>query len=146
MSKPRSSLRRDVRVGPDLEARRADARDSPHWELFARQYDPPRRVPGICWVAELRDSTGFCTRPSAVAYLTDYRGSPIPPFDAVLLDFIFVPDDLRRVGFATRLIRECRYRWPELTLTEAIGEPGERLIASLQRGGWPIQVLGDPAR
>lgn len=98
---------------------------------FFCQYDPPGREPRLCWVAELREETGMATVPVAVAYLTDMRSS-VPELGlGVCLDFIWVPDHARRFGHATRLIRACEARWPDLVLTEAISLAGQRLLDSL---------------
>ena len=94
------------------------------------QVDAPGRLPGVRWIAELVDSTGFCTIPFAVAWLTDAR-----PVLGMCLDYILVPPHRRRNGFATALICRCVERWPDLVLTEAISPEGEALLASLAREG-----------
>jgi hypothetical protein len=100
---------------------------------FFFQHDPPGREPGLCWVAELREETGMATVPVAVAYLTDCR-CPHPELSlGVSLDFIWVPDHCRRSGYATRLIRACEERWPDLVLTDPISRSGAALLRSLER-------------
>lgn len=92
---------------------------------------PPGRMPGICWVAELCDPSGNTPYPLAVAWLSDFRR--VGP--GVILDFILVPDHLRRRGHATALIAACRERWPDLLLTDAVSPAGDGLLASLEDGG-----------
>lgn len=91
------------------------------------QSDAPGREPGRRWVAELVDATGFCTVPFAVAWLTDYR-----PMLPVTLDFILVPDLYRRMGYASRLVRDCEVNWPGMLLTDPISPAGEGLAESLE--------------
>jgi len=109
-----------------------EADPSPNWpeDLTAtfEQCDPPGRRAGICWRAELYDADGVLTYPVAIAYLTDFRGAGL----GVIVDFTLVPDHLRRLGYATRLLRECEARWPDLGLTDAISDAGEGLLDSLE--------------
>ena len=94
------------------------------------QVDAPGRRPGVRWMAELVDPTGWHTSPYAVAWLTDAR-----PALGMSLDFILVPDDCRRRGYATKLVRACLERWPDLVPTGPISPEGEALAASLVRTG-----------
>jgi GNAT superfamily N-acetyltransferase len=92
------------------------------------QHDAPGRRPGIGWRAELHEPDSELPFPLAVAWLSDYRTAGL----GVVVDFILVPDHLRRRGYATRLIRECRDRWPDLALTDAISAEGKGLLRSLE--------------
>lgn len=100
--------------------------------LFS-QVDAPGITPGFRWVCELVDADTFesCTVPCAVAWVRDFGVCQFPPFPAIL-DFVMVPDHLRRKGHATTLIRACEARWPGLVLTDAIGPEGEGLLESLE--------------
>lgn len=76
--------------------------------------DLPGLEPGIHWQASLFDSKagalGSLPYPVAVAWLTDFEATPL---DCVVLDFILVPDQFRRRGYA-------------------ISDAGERLVESLE--------------
>lgn len=114
-----------MRVTP-METRRQAGAD--HVVTFAR-CDPPGRMVGICWRAELHEPESELPMPLAVAYLSDYRDATA--FRAMLLDYVLVPDHLRRRGYASRLIAECRREWPGLILTDAISPEGEALLESV---------------
>jgi hypothetical protein len=93
----------------------------------AAQVDAPARTPGLRWVAELVDATGHRTVPLCVAWLTDYR--PVMP---MCLDFLIVPfEDDRRLGYGTRMVDECRARWPGLISTDPCTREGEGFHATL---------------
>jgi GNAT superfamily N-acetyltransferase len=102
-----------------------------HIATFRRVEMPGMDAPH--WIAELYDREagvmGDLPYPSAIAWLTEF--SP-PTGMGTILDFIMVPDHLRRCGYATRLIQACEGRWPDLTLTEAISEAGDGLLKSLE--------------
>jgi hypothetical protein len=98
------------------------------------QIDPPGRLPGVCWIASLYDYGDQPPFPLAVAWLTDLRGTDgsDPIGLGVSLDFILVPDHLRRAGHATALIQACEERWGgSLWLTDAISPEGEGLLANI---------------
>ncbi len=106
--------------------------------LFFR-YNPPGRPRGICWQAALFDHGDNPPYPLAIAWLSDYRGAPVPM--GVVLDFILVPDVLdddfnqifRRKGYASVLIDGCRRKFgDDLHLTDAISEAGEGLLRSVE--------------
>lgn len=94
------------------------------------QVDAPGRLPGVRWLAELVDATGWHTSPYAVAWITDAR-----PVLGMSLDYVLVPDECRRRGFGAQLVRACLERWPDLIPTNPIGPEGEALMASLVREG-----------
>lgn len=100
------------------------------------QIDLPNSSPGRRWQAQLFDpeagALGHTPYPQAIAWLSDYTDSPLA---CVLLDFVLVPDQFRRRGYASQLIAACEARWPNLELTEAISEAGEGLLASLEAKG-----------
>ena len=77
---------------------------------------------------ELGGGPGF-DHPAALAWITD-----MTPTMGHTLDFILVPDQCRRRGYATRLIAVCEQMWPDLELSEAISPEGEALLASLPTG------------
>ena len=93
-----------------------------------RQLDPPGRIPGIAWIAELHSPDDCPPYQLATAWLTDFTGL-IP--GCVMLDFILVPDHLRRKGYASQLIRACQDRWPNLEFTDEISTEGEALLSSV---------------
>jgi hypothetical protein len=97
-----------------------------------RQLDDPGREPGVAWRAELHTDDDSPPFPLAAAYLSDFRAAPVPL--GMIVDYVWVPDHLRRRGHATRLIRACERRWPGLTLTGPISEAGEGLIAKMTGG------------
>ena len=110
--------------------------DGPY-RIIVRQIDGgPGWQPGIHWQAEFHDPAagvlGGLPYPCAVAWLTDYTESPIKLGLTWSLDYILVPDQLRRRGYATRLIRACQVIFPGLELTEPINAMGDGLIASLE--------------
>jgi GNAT superfamily N-acetyltransferase len=45
----------------------------------------------------------------------------------VCVKFVFVMDDARRKGIATKLIKACQKRWPGILLTEGVSVAGEAL-------------------
>jgi GNAT superfamily N-acetyltransferase len=93
---------------------------------------PPEWWAGFRWQVEYHheDDRGF---PVAVAWVL------APPPDGSwpagthcpreTLMYIQVADDERRRGFATRLVRACVKRWPNIYLTDAAGGAGEGLLA-----------------
>lgn len=84
--------------------------------------------------AELYDHTdaeGDMLFPVATAYLSDYRGFPHTGL-GIMLSFILVPDQYRRLGYAKALILAIKERFPELTTTDAISPEGEALLDSLE--------------
>lgn len=87
------------------------------------QIDPPGRAPGVCWMCGLYDKSGFLTHPVAVAYVTNYSQTI-----GAVLDFVFVPDMLRRKGYAKALIKRCMEFWPGLIITDGVTEAGDRLV------------------
>jgi hypothetical protein len=97
------------------------------------QIDLPAARPGIRWQAQLFDPVagafGHTPYPQAIAWLSDYSDSELA---CVMLDFVLVPDQFRRCGYATKLIAACEARWPNLELTEAISEAGEGLLGALE--------------
>lgn len=101
--------------------------------IIFTQLDLPDAMPDIRWQAQLFDPTagvlGYTPFPQAIAWLTDFSASPL---ECVMLDFILVPDQCRRRGYATQLIAACEERWPSLELTEAISEAGEGLLNKLE--------------
>lgn len=96
--------------------------------VWARQCDPPGRMPGVAWVVELHTAGDVPPYPVATAYLSDFRR----PLAGVCLDFILVPDDFRRQGYAEALVRACKRLWPGLWLTDPISPEGEALVNSLE--------------
>jgi GNAT superfamily N-acetyltransferase len=93
------------------------------------QVDPPGREPGVCWIASLYEHGDNPPYPMAMAWLSDYRSCPVL---GVVLDFILVPDQFRRRGYATQLIAACRDRFgADIQLTDAISPEGECLLASI---------------
>ena len=105
----------------------------PEPTILFSQIDLPDAMPGLRWQAQLFDhkagALGWTPYPQAVAWLSDYSDSPL---ECVMLDFILVPDQYRRNGYATQLIAACEERWPNLELTEAISEAGEGLLNKLE--------------
>jgi hypothetical protein len=101
--------------------------DDPALPLIFRvhQIDLPGRRNGVCWQAMLFDGPGQAY-PCAIAWLSDYRYVAVPL--GMVLDFIVVPDKLRRKGYAAQLVQRCRARWPELVLTDPISEAGAGLV------------------
>jgi len=102
--------------------------------IIYTQTDLPDSMPGLRWQAQLFDpnagACGYTPFPQAIAWVSDYSDSP--GLDCVMLDFILVPDQYRRCGYATALIAACEARWPNLELTEAISEAGEGLLNKLE--------------
>ena len=45
------------------------------------------------------------------------------------LNFIFVSDEWRRQGFATRIVEACMARWPRFTMTTGMNPAGQALHA-----------------
>lgn len=85
--------------------------------------------------AELFDHTdaeGDMLFPVATAYLSDYRGFPHTGL-GIMLSFILVPDQHRRLGYAKALILALKEKYPDLVLTDPISPEGEALEASLDR-------------
>lgn len=81
---------------------------------------PPGRI-GSFMEAKLYDKRGFAVMPLATAYIRDLATGPE-------IEFIFVPDSLRRRGFATKLIQHCFEQWPNLQLTDGVSEAGKALV------------------
>lgn len=105
------------------------------YPIFRQVDGGPGWRDGIHHLAELHDPDAGALRdsfpyPIALAWLTAYG-----PETGIgtCLDFILVPDHLRRLGYARRLIAECAARWPDLWLTDAISPEGEALLAALER-------------
>lgn len=101
------------------------------YALFRQIDGGPGWTAGLHWQAELHDPDDHDERPYpvAIAWITDYpRDSPV---GGPGLDYILVPDHLRRRGYATRLIAMCRIRFPGLWLTDGISHEGEALLRSL---------------
>lgn len=96
---------------------------------YFQQIDPPGRAPGRCWLASLYlDDNGTLTRPVALAWLSDFS-----PVLGMSLDYVLVPDQHRRLGYAKTLITACAKRWPNLELTDAISYEGLKLNESLEK-------------
>lgn len=81
--------------------------------------EPPNR-PCRAWHCALYDTTGFQTRPYAMAFVSEYRE------DYTILDYVIVPDDFRNQGYAKRLIEECQRHWPGLKMTDRIERGADR--------------------
>lgn len=102
-------------------------------KTFFHQIDAPTRTPGIHWQAVMYlDDESELPFPVAMAWLSDYQGAAMKDFQFVLLDFILVPDALRRQGYAKQLVHACHDRWPSLRLTDPISKAGEGLLRSLE--------------
>jgi hypothetical protein len=99
-------------------------------ELVVHQHPRPGPRGEVRWIAELYPAGAAAPCPVAVAWLTDLR-----PMVGMVLDFILVPDPYRRRGHASRLIRGCRERWPDLELGEATAEAGAGLLAAIEGDG-----------
>jgi hypothetical protein len=120
--------------------------------VIFRPVDGPRGwLDGNHVQAELHDARAgeFGTPPYPVALAWVTLNDPVegalralPP----MLDFVLVPDHVRRLGYATTLIRACERRWPDLLLTDAISEAGERLTEALDPTPWEPDNDADPAR
>ena len=99
-------------------------------------HDPPRDARGpyaLRVIAELVDESGWLTTPFAAAWLTDARRGPM---GLVYLDFVMVPDFLRRRGRATELVRRLRDHYGDaLAVSEPVTAVGEALFAGLERRG-----------
>lgn len=86
---------------------------------------PPGRW-GLFSEAKLYDATGFAVMPLATAYIRHSLPGPT-------VEFILVPDQCRRQGYATKLLEYCFQQWPDLQLTDGINEAGEALVAKFQK-------------
>ena len=86
---------------------------------------PPGRC-GQFSEAKLYDARGFAVMPFATAYLSHSLTGPT-------VEFILVPDQCRKRGYATKLLEFCFQKWPELQLTDGINEAGKALAAKFQR-------------
>ena len=86
---------------------------------------PPGRLGDFSEV-KLYDATGFSVMPLATAYLRHSLTGPT-------VEFILVPDQCRKRGYATKLLEFCFQKWPDLQLTDGINEAGEALVAKFQR-------------
>src|SRR5689334_10796146 len=75
------------------------------------------------WQVEYHEGRGF---PSGIAWVLAAKGS------RAVVTFVLVVDDCRRRGIATRLIEECRKRWPDLNLTGPTSSTGLALYRKLQ--------------
>jgi ribonuclease HI len=105
-----------------------------------RQFDAPGLVPGIHWQAELHSPTWDFGVPVATAWVTRYTLHG----DGPAVEFVLVPDQFRRQGYAKLLIKACRDRWPNLWLTDGISPAGKALRASLEREkGWASKDAAD---
>jgi hypothetical protein len=51
--------------------------------------------------------------------------------DFCMLIAILVFDDVRRQGIATALVEACRERWPNIELSDACTDDGERFLEAL---------------
>ena len=91
------------------------------------QFDPPGRVKGITWMVNLFGHPEDHVFAFATAWVLVYPALRCDP----IMEFILVPDQYRRRGHATRLIRACVKRWPNLVLTDAISPAGEGLLDRL---------------
>lgn len=88
---------------------------------------------GIHWQGELWDADDLCglNRPLSLAWYTGFRGSACPEM-GVAVNYAITPDDLRRRGYARKLLAAIDAHYGgRLYLGEAISEEGEALIASL---------------
>lgn len=107
------------------------------YPIFRQIDGGPGWMDGIHWLAELHNPDagqipGDFPYPVALAWLAafpDHTGM------GTILDFILVPDQFRRQGYALRLIGECEKRWPDLHLTDAISPEGDALLTALERDG-----------
>lgn len=86
---------------------------------------PPGRC-GQFSEAKLYDARGFSVMPLATAYIRHSLTGPV-------VEFILVPDQCRRQGYATKLIEYCFQEWPDLQLTDGVSEAGEALVAKFQQ-------------
>jgi len=86
---------------------------------------PPGRV-GQFSEAKLYDAKGFAVMPFATAHIRHSLTGPT-------VEFIWVPDQCRRRGYATKLLEYCFQRWPDLQLTDGVSEAGEALVAKFQK-------------
>ncbi len=92
--------------------------------------DSPGRVPGVGLVASLYEGEDRAF-PGAVAWLSDYRGTDWP---VVVVDFVMVPDHLRRHGLATCLLLMLDDHFGRCVVyTDAISNSGQRLIDKIAK-------------
>ena len=85
---------------------------------------PPGRT-GLFAEAKAYDATGFAVMPLATAYIR-------LTLTGAVVEFILVPDQCRRRGYATKLLEFCYEQWPRLQLTDGVSEAGEALVEKFQ--------------
>lgn len=105
----------------------------------------PGRPPGWWWQVEYHDGRDFpcglawvCVPPPSVPDRREY-------VVADLIWFVLVADDSRRQGVATRLVRACKERWPDVRLTPPTSTAGRRLCAKFADPVEPEDVINPQA-
>ena len=94
--------------------------------LFRDTNDPrPPWLEPIHWQVEYWDDEAQQGQPNGIAFVTAGEA-----FQCV--DYILVCDECRRQGIATKLVKACEERWPNIMLTDAISEMGESFLRSLE--------------
>lgn len=89
---------------------------------------PDNWQPELRWQVEYHQPKKDYPFPMGLAWVMVPPHDQIPPF----LEFVLVPDQFRRVGIATKLVRAIQARWPSVVLTDGISAAGEGLLRSLE--------------
>lgn len=89
---------------------------------------PKQWAPDIYYSVEFYDDKADTPYPLGVATVADYPAMPNAlDWLTPVLYMVLVNDLCRRQGVATKLVRACLERWPNLYLTEAVTPGGEAL-------------------
>ena len=89
---------------------------------------PKNWVPGVHWRVECYADTGDLPFPVGTAWVSDYN----PHQELVSLDFILVPDHMRRKGIARILMNAIKQRWPKIHVTDAISASGLSFLFAME--------------
>lgn len=103
-------------------------------QIIFRQIINPRPgdwTPAMHWYVEFHSDTHDMAYPLGIAFVSAHSQMKACVGHSASLDFIYVCDQERRQGVATKLIAAVRARWPDIYLGEAISEAGEGLLAAL---------------
>jgi hypothetical protein len=111
------------------------------YAIFRQVDGGPEWLDTLHWQVDLHDlDLGEPPYPVAVAWLSAYSTAlddDLARKMGTTMDYILVPDHLRRRGYARRLVMECERRWPDLVLTEAISPGGEAFLDAMERQSVP---------
>jgi len=90
------------------------------------EWEHPRSLGGTHWRVEWWSDDGRMF-PGATAYVVVTPG-------ASLVKFVFVVDEYRGQGIASKLLEACRSRWPGIDFTVGMNAAGDALLRKVMGG------------